>query len=152
MLTPLDIENKRFKKKPFGYSELEVEEFLTKVVEDYEKLYKENIELKDKIAVLNEGIQHYKSIEETLQNTLVVAQSTGEEIKKNAYEKAENILKEAETKASQIIANANQEVSKINYRYEELKRNISVFKAKIESLIHAQLDMMKSFEAETKDE
>lgn len=152
MLTPLDIENKRFKKKPFGYSELEVEEFLTKVVEDYEKLYKENIELKDKIAVLNEGIQHYKSIEETLQNTLVVAQSTGEEIKKNAYEKAENILKEAETKASQIIANANQEVSKINYRYEELKRNTSAFKAKIESLIHAQLDMMKSFEAETKDE
>jgi cell division initiation protein len=152
VLTPLDIENKRFKKKPFGYSELEVEEFLTKVVEDYEKLYKENIELKDKIAVLNEGIQHYKSIEETLQNTLVVAQSTGEEIKKNAYEKAENILKEAETKASQIIANANQEVSKINYRYEELKRNTSAFKAKIESLIHAQLDMMKSFEAETKDE
>ncbi|WP_094546812.1 DivIVA domain-containing protein [Petroclostridium xylanilyticum] len=151
MLTPLDIENKKFRKKPFGYSELEVEEFLTKIVEDYEKLYKENIELKDKIAVLNEGIQHYKAIEETLQNTLLVAQSTGEDIKKNAYAKAENILKEAEMKASQMIADANQEVSKINYRYEDLKRSFGVFKAKIESLIYAQLDMMKDIASKIED-
>ncbi|MBZ4646556.1 MAG: cell division initiation protein [Petroclostridium sp.] len=151
VLTPLDIENKKFRKKPFGYSELEVEEFLTKIVEDYEKLYKENIELKDKIAVLNEGIQHYKAIEETLQNTLLVAQSTGEDIKKNAYAKAENILKEAEMKASQMIADANQEVSKINYRYEDLKRSFGVFKAKIESLIYAQLDMMKDIASKIED-
>jgi len=143
MLTPLDIENKRFKKKPLGYSEIEVEEFLTKVVEDYEKLYKENIELKDKIATLNEGMQHYKSIEETLQNTLILAQSTGEEIKKNAYAKAENIIKEAELKASQIIADANQEIAKLNYKYEELKRSFGAYKAKVEALIHAQLDMMQ---------
>jgi cell division initiation protein len=143
MLTPLDIENKRFKKKPFGYSELEVEEFLTKVVEDYERLYKENIELKDKIAVLNEGIQHYRSIEETLQNTLIVAQSTGEDIKKNAYAKAENIIREAEVKASQMIGDANQEVARISYQYEEAKRNFRTFKAKLEALINAQLDMMR---------
>ena len=143
MLTPLDIENKRFKKKVMGYNEIEVEEFLTMVVEDYEKLYKENIELKDKISLLNEGMQHYKSMEETLQNTLLVAQSTGEDIKKNAYSKAENIIRESELKAEQILAEANQEVSKINYRYEEIKRNFGAFKAKIESLVYAQLEMMK---------
>ncbi|NLY43962.1 MAG: DivIVA domain-containing protein [Clostridiaceae bacterium] len=151
MLTPMDIENKKFRKKIFGYNELEVEEFLTKIVEDYEALYKENIELKDKIAVLNEGIQHYKSIEETLQNTLLVAQSTGEEIKKNAYAKADTIIKEAEMKAEQLIADANQEVSKIKYRYEELKRNFGVFKAKIESLIYAQLEMMKDIASKIDD-
>ena len=151
MLTPLDIENKKFRKKILGYNELEVEEFLTKILEDYEALYKENIELKDKIAVLNEGIQHYKSIEETLQNTLLVAQSTGEEIKKNAYAKAESIIKEAEMKAEQLIADANQEVSKIKYRYEELKRNFGVFKAKIESLVYAQLEMMKDIASKIED-
>jgi len=145
MLTPLDIENKRFKNKPLGYDKIEVEEFLTKVVEDYEKLYKENIELKDKIATLNEGMQHYKSIEETLQNTLILAQSTGEDIKKNAYSKAESIIKEAEIKAAQIIAEANQEISKLNYRYEEMKRSFGSYKAKVEALIHAQLDMMREF-------
>lgn len=145
MLTPLDIENKSFKKKPLGYSEIEVEEFLTKVLEDYEKLYKENIELKDKLTTLNEGMQHYKSIEETLQNTLILAQSTGEDIKKNAYAKAENIIKEAENKAAQIIAEANQELAKLNGRYEEMKRNFGAFKARVEALIHAQLDMMQDF-------
>lgn len=151
MLTPLDIENRRFKKKVMGYNEIEVEEFLTMVVEDYEKLYKENIELKDKISLLNEGVQHYKSMEETLQNTLLIAQSTGEDIKKNAYSKSENIIKEAELKAEQIIAEANQEVSKINYRYEEIKRNFGAFKAKIETLVYAQLDMMKDVAARLED-
>ena len=96
MLTPLDIENRKFKKGIFGYSSEEVDEFLDKIIENYEALYKENIELKDKIGVLNEGIQHYKTIEDTLKNTLMVAQTTSEDIKKNAYGKAENIIKEAE--------------------------------------------------------
>ena len=51
------------------------------------------MELKDKLALLNEGLQHYKTIEDSLQNTLLVAQQTGEEIKNNAYEKAENIIR-----------------------------------------------------------
>ena len=56
MITPLDIQNKEFKKVMRGYKESEVDEFLDKVIVDYEKLYKENIELKDKIALLNEQI------------------------------------------------------------------------------------------------
>ncbi|MCG8499327.1 MAG: DivIVA domain-containing protein [Firmicutes bacterium] len=143
MLTPLDIESKKFKKRPFGYSELEVEEFLTKIVHDYEKIYKENIEFKDKITALTEGIQHYKTIEETLQNTLIVAQKTGEEITTNAREKAETILKEAEIKAGQIIADANQEVTKINYQYEQTKRNYIIFKAKLETMFQAQLEILQ---------
>lgn len=150
MLTPLDIENKKFKKRLFGYSELEVEEFLTKVVENYERLYRENIEFKDKIAVLNEGIQHYKNIEETLQNTLLVAQTTSEEVKKSAYEKAENIIKEAEYKAKMIISDANQQVTKINYQYEEIKRAYKIFKAKLESMFQAQLEILQDLDEEQK--
>ena len=151
MLTPLDIENKKFGKRILGYNELEVEEFLTKVVEDYEKLYKENIELKDKIAVLNQGIQHYKSIEDTLQNTLLIAQSTGEEIKNNAYEKSENIINEAQINANRIISEANQKVMEINYKYEEMKRNFNIFKSKLESLLYAQLDLLKNINDDNKD-
>jgi len=51
MLTPLDIENKKFSRKRIsGYSVEEVDEFLDEVTVDYEKLYKENSELKDKIV------------------------------------------------------------------------------------------------------
>jgi cell division initiation protein len=143
MLTPLDIESKKFKHKVWGYNDLEVEEFLSKVIENYESLYKENIELKDKITLLNEAVQRYKSVEETLQNTLVIAQSTGEDIKKNAHSKGDNIIKEAEVRASQIINTANQEVLKITYKYEELKRNYGAFRARVESLLYSQLEVMK---------
>lgn len=144
MLTPLDIENKKFKKFPIGYSVQEVDQFLDELNENYEAIYKENIELKDKISVLNEGIQHYKAIEETLKNTLMVAQTTSEDIKNNAYGKAENIIKEAELKASRMIGETNQEVIKIKYEYEEIKKNYNVFKARIESQLMSQIEIMRN--------
>ena len=57
MITPLDIQNKEFKKSFRGYKESEVDQFLDEIIEDYEKLYKENIELKDKILILTDQIK-----------------------------------------------------------------------------------------------
>ena len=148
MLTPLDIENRKFKRGIIGYSQEDVDEFLDKIIESYEALYKENIELKDKIGILNEGMQQYKSLEDTLKNILIVAQSTSEDIKKNAYDKAETITKEAELRSSRIIAEANQEVVKIKYQLEDLKKKRNIFKAKIESLLMTQLEIMKDEKSE----
>jgi len=141
--TPNDLQNIVFKKNIMGYNEDMVNEVLDKVIEDYSAYIRENIELKDKVAMLNEGLQHYKNIEESLQNTLLVAQQTGEEIKRNATEKAENIIKEAELKAQKIINDANQEVIKIKYEYEEMQKKLHIFKAKAESLLMSQLEMLK---------
>lgn len=148
MLTPIEIENQQFNKKFFGYNASEVDDFLARVFENYERLYKENIAAKEKISVLSDAVKQYKTIEETLQNTLVVAQSAGDEVKRNAYEKAENIIKEAEAKANEIIANANGEVSRISYRYEEMKGNIDTFRAKIVSLLKSQLDIANEFKVD----
>ncbi len=141
--TPNDLDNIKFKKNFMGYNEDQVNEVLDSVIQDYELYIKENIELKDRISVLNEGIQHYKNIEESLQNTLIVAQQTGEEIKKNSYEKAENIIKEAELKAQRIINDANQEVIKIRFEYEEMKKRLHLFKTKSETLLLSQLELLK---------
>lgn len=141
--TPNDLQNITFKKVFMGYSEDAVNEVLDKIIEDYSEYIRENIELKDKVALLNEGLQHYKTMEESLQNTLVVAQQTSEDIKKNAYEKAENIIKEAEIKAQKIINEANEEVMKIKYEYEEMKKRLHVFKSKTETLLVSQLELLK---------
>ena len=141
--TPNDLDNIKFQKNFMGYNEDQVNEVLDSVIQDYELYIKENIELKDRISVLNEGIQHYKNIEESLQNTLIVAQQTGEEIKKNSYEKAENIIKEAELKAQRIINDANQEVIKIRFEYEEMKKRLHLFKTKSETLLLSQLELLK---------
>ncbi len=143
MLTPLDIQNKEFKRTLSGYSMQEVDEFLNLVIDGYEKLYKENMDCKDKVTKLEESIKQYKTMESTLQSTLVVAQSTSEQIQKNAEEKASNIVAEANNRAKEIIANSFDEVKKLEYRYEELKRGIDVYTAKMTALLESQLGLLK---------
>ncbi len=153
MLTPQDIESKTFKRVYIGgYSVEEVEEFLDQVLKDYEALYKENLELKDKIALLNENVQNYKTIEETLQNTLIVAQSTAEEIKKIAYQKAETIIKEAEMKASKMIEEANSKVLQITYEYGELKKRYQLFLNKFRNLLQTELSALEMVDKELQND
>jgi cell division initiation protein len=141
--TPNDLQNITFKKTFMGYSEDTVNDVLDKIIEDYSAYIHENIELKDKLALLNEGLQHYKTIEESLQNTLLVAQQTGEDIKKNAYDKAENVIKEAEIRSLKMLNEANGEVVKIRFEYEELRKRLHIFKSKAETLLMAQLEILK---------
>ena len=103
MITPLDIQNKTFKKEFRGYSMREVDEFLNTIIDSYEQLYRESIEARDKITSMQETINHYKALEETLKNTLVVAQETGERLQAQAREKAEIIINEAQMNSKKII-------------------------------------------------
>ena len=111
-------------------------------------LYKENIEYKDKIQVLNQGIQHYKSIEDTLQNALVVAQGTAETVKQNARVEADNILKEAEINAKKSIDEMGQRVLEKQLKLEETQKQFDVYKAKMEALLISQLELLKDMNKE----
>ncbi len=151
MITPLDIQNKDFKKSFRGYKAREVDTYLDNINEDYEKLYKENIELKDKIAMLTDQIRQYNNLEETLKSTLVIAQSTADEVTTSARKKAELIIEDAEIEAKNRINEAIDEVKNIKQEYEILKEQIYVFKTRYESFIKTQLfsleDFYKDFEA-----
>ena len=95
MITPLDIENKKFAKQMVnGYNVNEVDDFLDEVTASYEKLYKENAELKANAEELNNDVGQYKNIETTLQSTLVMAQKTADEIQAVAKKQAEQIIKD----------------------------------------------------------
>lgn len=144
MITPLDIQNKEFSRGIRGYKMLEVESFLDEIIVDFEKLYKENIELKDKMSNLNEKLRYYDNIEDTLQNTLVVAQKTAEEVNVNAKNKAETIIKEAENNARKIIDKANDEVINIQNEYENLKKEKLIFKMRFETLLKSQVETFQS--------
>ncbi|NLV37170.1 MAG: DivIVA domain-containing protein [Clostridiaceae bacterium] len=141
--TPNDLQNLTFKKSFSGYNEDAVNDVLDKVIEDYSAYIRENVELKDKLALLNDGLQHYKNIEESLQNALIVAQQTGEDVKKNAYEKADNIIREAEIRAQKLINDSNQEVVKVKFEYEEAKKKLHVFKSKCEMLLASQMELLQ---------
>ncbi|NLN14418.1 MAG: DivIVA domain-containing protein, partial [Tissierellia bacterium] len=106
MITPLDIQKKEFKKAIRGYDPKDVDSFLDELLIDYENIYKENIELKDKVNLLADQIRQYKTLEETLKDTLIVAQSTADEVTSSARKKAENIIEEAEIKGQRLIEKA----------------------------------------------
>ncbi len=109
MLTPIELQNKQLKTGR-GYARKDADEFLAEVYADYETLYKQNLEFKDKIATLSEGVQYYKSIETTLQKALVLAEKTAKETVDAAKLKASTIEQEAEQKAQAIEQEASQKV------------------------------------------
>ena len=96
MYTPLDIENKKFAKQMMnGYSVEEVDNFLDELTIDYEKLYKENAELKDKINAMGKSVSYYKSVEEGITKTIESAQEQADNIKDMAVKEAMNIKEKA---------------------------------------------------------
>ena len=144
MITPMDIRNKEFKKAFKGYKEDEVDEFLDKVIADYERIYRENGELKDRIAIDNDRIESYNSMEKSLQSTLLIAQTTAEDIVANARKKAEMIIKEAEEQGRKIIDEANSSVIKVNKDFEELKKEVQVFKTRFKTLLESELEALNA--------
>lgn len=144
MITPLDIENKRFSKQMMnGYSVEEVDDFLDELTADYSKNYKENSELKLKVEELNKSLEHYKSIESTLNNTLVMAQSTAEDIKKVAQQQADQIINEAKSNAQKQVDDLNNELILKTKEVEDVKKQFDIYKAKMESLLISQLELLK---------
>ena len=112
MLTPIDVQAKTFK-SGMGYSKADVDSFLTNLYADYETLYRENMELKDKTSLLNESLNRYKDIEKSLQKALVLAETTSEETIASAKTNAAVIEQEARVKAEAIVADAKQELENI---------------------------------------
>ena len=147
MLTPLDIQNKKFTSGAMGYKKNEVEEFLELLMRDYETMYKNNIDLNDKINMLNRALEHYKSIEETMQSALLVAQSTGDELKRNAEEKARLTIEEAELEAKKIVENAMHSVAEATKEAEMIRHNTELFKARTIGMLTSQIETLKSSDA-----
>jgi cell division initiation protein len=141
---PNDLQNIAFKKSMVGYNVLQVEDVLLKVVEDLSDLIKENSKLKEKLEDSQDKVKYYKTIENNLHNSLIIAQQTSEEIVTNARNNADNIQKEAELKAQQIAEEAHKQVLNVKFEYEHLKRDVVAYKAKIESVISSQLKVMEN--------
>ena len=144
MLTPLDIENKKFAKQMMnGYSIDEVDDFLDELTVDYEKMYKEIQETKAKMDELNKNLEHYKNIEDTLQSTLVMDQSTAEEVKKVARQQADQIIADAKGNAEKSVVDLDQEINLKKKELEDVKKQFDIYKAKMEALLISQLEILK---------
>ena len=144
MLTPLDIENIKFSKKTLnGYDPDEVDDFLDEVQLDYTKLYKESQKHEKEVEELKEELEKYKNIEKTLQETLVMAKTTSNDIKNAAEKNAEQIVREAEQKAKEITSDVDNSLVSKQKELDELENRFNVYRAKMESLLISQLELLK---------
>ena len=145
-LTPMDINNKEFKRGMRGYIPDEVDDFLDEVIENYEQLYKENSIMKEKINTLNDQIEHYKKIEATIQNTLVLAQNAADQAKESAQKESDMLIKNANETAQKILDKAHGDVIQINDEYETLKQDFIKFRAKFRNFMNTQLETFDDLE------
>ena len=127
MLTPLDIENKRFSKQMMnGYSVEEVDDFLDEIGVDYARKQKELVEAQKKVEELTLSMEKYRTLEDTLQNTLVMAQSTAEEVKKVAKQQDEQIVSEARSGAQKEADILDQQIMYKRKELEDLQKQFDI--------------------------
>jgi len=125
-----------------------VDEFLDELTVDYTKNYKRASELKAKVDELNNSLVQYKTIETTLQNTLVMAQTTAEEVKRVAKQRADQILDEAKINAQKEVEELKMEIMAKQKELEDVKKQFEIYKAKMEALLISQLELLKDINKE----
>ena len=145
-ITAMDITSKEFKKGFRGYDIDEVDEFLDEIAEDYENIYKENSILKEKIHNMEDNLNHYSKMEETIQNTLILAQNAAEQSKKAAEKEAEMIIRNANETAKRILDKAHNDVVKVNDDFEKTKQEFVMFRNKFKNFMQSQLEMFEDME------
>jgi len=138
-LTPLDIRHQEFKRGMRGYADVEVDEFLDQVADEFERVFKDNIDLGERVEALESQVKGYKRIEETLQKTLVSAQASADELRQNSAKEAELILHEAELKGRQLVNEAYSERQSIEQSLAKLKNAEQDFRFKFRQLLEGYL-------------
>ncbi|WP_019322948.1 DivIVA domain-containing protein [Streptococcus mutans] len=154
-ITALEIKDKTFGTKMFGYNTQEVEEFLDIVVDDYEELVRTNREKDNRIKELEDKLGYFDEMKESLSQSVILAQETAEKVKLSANTESTNILNKAtyesqqlvdaaKSKANQILRDATDEAKRIAVETEELKRQSRVFHQHLLSVVEGQLTLANS--------
>ncbi|MBR4642362.1 MAG: DivIVA domain-containing protein [Selenomonadaceae bacterium] len=150
MLTPMEIHDHQFKKSFRGYSENEVDDFLDKVVDDFERLLKENERLKNQLYSTETELEKYRSLEKTMNDTLIVAQRTADEVISAARKNAEGLKEQAALECQQIRDKAHFEAKQhidsaivkrdaILTDYAGLVREKNSFLSKMRTMLESEL-------------
>jgi cell division initiation protein len=163
MLSLNDIINASFKKSGFsGYRTDDVDQFIDEVKESYDVLLKKNIEQKEgyeslkaendqlleKLKILADKIEDYRTEEDEIKNALVSAQKLGDASIRESRHKAEIIIKDANIKAERIITSAKREVTEQRNELDRLQKTVSDFRSKLLNTYKEHLTLIDALPAQ----
>ncbi len=148
MLTPVDIQQKKFK-GGLGYNKDDVNSFFEEVYRSYEELYRSNADLKERVITLTDELQHYKITEENLEKSLLLAEKNSEEQRTNAEKMARNIELEAKNRANEIVRNAKADLEDMQKSMQELRSRYSEYKSAFATLVQEHFHFLEVNDIDT---
>src|SRR5579875_1798146 len=146
-ITPVDIQHKSFKKALQGYERADVDKFLDEIIETLEDEAQHRAALEAEIADLKERVSHFKAMEESLQNTLVLAQRTADEVKASAHKEADLIKEQARLASEREIASYNEAVVDVRREHQRAIEAAEKAKSELRSLLMTHLSLLDSAHA-----
>ena len=153
-ITPLDIQQQKFKTRIRGFDVREVDAFLEQVANTFESLQRTHKGMQEEVRRLELEIQGYRKREETFKRALLNSQKVLDQMKDNARKSAELIIAEAEVKAEKILNNAHNRLAQLHEDISELKRQRTQIEVQIGSIVeaHGKLLELSKEGAKTMDE
>lgn len=141
MLTPVDIQQKKFH-VGLGYDKKDVNTFFDSVSESYESLYRSNAELKEKVSILNDTLQNYRSKESHLEKSLKRAEKDTVETISNATKEAKEIIRDAKIQANNIVSDAEKRLERLEDEIALLEAKYTAYKSNFCSLLKKQFEFL----------
>ena len=145
-ITIVDIQHKTFKKKLQGYDPSDVDQFLDEVIETLEDEASQRVALEAEISDLKERISHFKAMEESLQNTLILAQRTADEVKASAHKEADLIRAEARVSVEKEIAQYGDRANESRREFQRVHETTEKARSELRSLLMTHLALLERTE------
>ena len=147
-LTPNDIRKQQFRKVFRGYDEIEVNTFLEMIAEEYDKLIKAGEDSRLKITELQTQLEDFKSMEKTLQATLIHAQDVSTQSIENAKREGQLIIQDADLKATQILDKARTDNTRLKEEISILKVKKNTMINRLKLLLNSELELLRALEVD----
>jgi cell division initiation protein len=141
-ITVVDVQHRTFKRALQGYDRSDVDAFLDEIIESLEDEASARAALEAEIADLRERISHFKSMEESLQSTLLLAQRTADEVKAAAHKEADLIKQEARLQSERETGMLNERVEEARREHQRMLDIAEKAKTEIRSLLLSHLSLI----------
>ncbi len=141
-LSPLDIRNQRFSRSFRGCNPDAVTSFQNLLANEMEELIRQNADYAARIKRLEERLENYARIERSINETLILAQKTADEVRQNAQKEAGVIVREAHLRAEQEEAGLRDDIRKIQAEQAAMESQRDMFFARFKGLLTTQLSLL----------
>jgi len=141
-ITPLDIQQKTFKNRLFGYEPAAVDQFLEQLADEMERQNRQIHELQEDLARAQKLLSDHKARERVINETMLTAQKVSGELREGAQREAELILAEARLEGDRLLREAEQRRLRISEDIQEIHRQKIAFQAGMRALVESHLKLL----------